>query len=129
MQHPYMESSAWDSKSFTTFYQAFLTCALWASTDDDGTPLDRHHTPRDIALVTRDTLYLECKDFYHANYDDLDAHGSMEQGGHDFFLTRCGHGAGFWDRGTGEVGERLTAAAKVYGSVDLYKGDDGTLYA
>lgn len=38
--------------------------------------------------------------------------------GHDLWLTRSGHGTGFWDRGLGELGDRLTEAAKSYGSPD-----------
>ena len=44
-------------------------------------------------------------------------------------LTRNGHGAGFWDRGLGALGERLTRAAKSHGSVDLYVNDDGKVDA
>ena len=40
---------------------------------------------------------------------------TWEQHGQDFALTRNGHGAGFWDRGYGEVGQALTDAARVYG--------------
>ena len=53
---------------------------------------------------------------------------SESSGGIDFWLTRNGHGAGFWDRGLGAVGDELTAMAKPYGSCDLYKGDNGKLY-
>ena len=35
--------------------------------------------------------------------------------GHDLWLTRNGHGAGFWDRGLGELGERLSEAARSLG--------------
>lgn len=49
---------------------------------------------------------------------DLEATGqTLEQCGHDYILTRNGHGAGFWDRGYGAAGDRLTAAVKVYGEV------------
>lgn len=48
--------------------------------------------------------------------------------GHDFALTRDGHGAGFWDRGLGVIGDRLTDAAKVYGSTGATRGDDGTIW-
>ena len=48
--------------------------------------------------------------------------------GHDLWLTRNGHGAGFWDRGLGEKGEQLTTIAKSMGEKYLYKGDDGELY-
>ena len=51
-----------------------------------------------------------------------------EQDGHDFWLTRNGHGAGFWDRGLGDVGDRLTDIAHGFGECDLYAGDDGRVY-
>jgi hypothetical protein len=69
----------------------------------------------------------DCAEFQAANAEDL-ADLDMVQAGHDFWLTRNGHGAGFWDRGLGDVGDRLTDAAHVYGSVDLYVGDDGLIY-
>ena len=53
----------------------------------------------------------------------------LEALGHDFWLTRNGHGAGFWDRGLGELGDRLTGLAKPYGTVDLYITDDGKVAA
>ena len=50
--------------------------------------------------------------------------------GHDFWLTRCGHGAGFWDGDRPEPAATvLTKASKAYGEVDLYIGDDGKVYA
>jgi hypothetical protein len=53
-----------------------------------------------------------------------------ERSGHDFWLTRNRHGAGFWDRWFGDspqakLGNLLSDAAHVYGSCDLYVGDDG----
>lgn len=68
-----------------------------------------------------------CADFIDANIEDL-AGIDPEQAGHDFWLTRNRHGDGFWDRGLGERGERLSDAARVYSSVDLYVGDDGLIY-
>ena len=38
-----------------------------------------------------------------------------ELAGHDFALTRNGHGTGFWDRGLGEIGDMLTEECKPYG--------------
>ena len=38
-----------------------------------------------------------------------------ELAGHDFALTRNGHGTGFWDRGLGEMGDMLTEECKPYG--------------
>ena len=53
---------------------------------------------------------------------------SAEQIGHDFWLTRNHHGAGFWDRGLEALGERLTAAAQTFGDGDVYLGDDGWVH-
>ena len=53
-----------------------------------------------------------------------------EHFGHDFLLTRDGHGAGFWDRGLGELGEHLSQIARPLGDSEyLYVSEDGTLEA
>lgn len=51
-----------------------------------------------------------------------------EQHGHDFWLTRNGHGAGFCARGYGPVGETLSEAARAFRETDLEVGDDGKIY-
>ena len=86
--------------------------------------------PEAIAAAKRD-----CAMFQEANRADLDA-ATDEQPqrydahhGHDFWLTRNGHGAGFWDRGYSDaLGERLTQAAEAFGGADWYVGDDGMVY-
>lgn len=108
--------------------RAYLETSLWSSTDDDGGPLSGEHDTDNIDAATRAEMLSDCRDFWASNYAYL---RTMDPGqaGHDFWLTRNGHGAGFWDRGLGELGERLTRAAKIYGGVDLYVGDDGLIYA
>ncbi len=44
-----------------------------------------------------------------------------------FWLTRNGHGVGFWDRGLGEVGKKLTEICHQFGEIHLMEGDDGEL--
>ncbi|MBN9237284.1 hypothetical protein QFZ88_005590 [Mesorhizobium sp. YL-MeA3-2017] len=45
---------------------------------------------------------------------------------HDFWLTRCGHGAGFWDEDWPEPhASRLDFAARAFG---VYVGDNGMIY-
>lgn len=73
------------SRSLKTFYDAFLDCALWSSTDDSGRPLEDTYSWHEIDLVCRDRLMLECRDFSDAHYDDLCAHGSWEQCGQDVY--------------------------------------------
>lgn len=70
----------------------------------------------------------DCKSFAADNAEDLAHAGDDGRNGHDFWLTRNGHGAGFWDRGYGKVGDRLTDAAHAWGTSDIYIGDDGKLY-
>ena len=49
--------------------------------------------------------------------------------GHDFFLTRCGHGCGYWDGDWPKgIAEGLDKLAKGFGAYDLYVGDDGPIY-
>jgi hypothetical protein len=83
-----------------------------------------------FTAVTR--AYHECSRFLHDNYDAVwRARGMGEtfvQTGRDLWLTRNGHGAGFWDRNLGALGDRLTEAAKQLGEQDAYLGDDGFIY-
>lgn len=52
-----------------------------------------------------------------------------EQLGHDIWLSRNGHGAGFFDRGYDkDIEKRLMDSAHKIGNVDIYLGDDGLLY-
>jgi hypothetical protein len=118
------------------FTRAYIETMLWASTGDDGEPLDATHGPADIAPEALAEIVQECAAFQADNAADIDA-GPCRAGrspgdvaaGHDFFLTRNGHGAGFWDGDwPDDAGERLTAAAKSWGSAEPYVGDDGRVY-
>ena len=107
--------------------QEYLECALWSTCDDEGNPLDDNYDIEDFDEKTKADLIEDLVDFIDSNRHLLEAAGISA--GHDFWLTRNGHGAGFWDRGLGKIGETLSDAARVYGSVDLYVGDDGKIYA
>ena len=110
-----------------TVVTAYLECALWSSTGEEGEPLDDTYSMDDFAPEATQAARVACADFLAMNRDDLESLDAA-QVGHDFWLTRNGHGAGFWDRVLGEVGERLTANTRPYGTVDVYVGDDGKLY-
>jgi hypothetical protein len=110
--------------------QDYIICALWSSTDDEGNPLDDLYSADDLAPETRKTMEDDLADFVALiEREGIDrSWWSDEQLAHDFWLTRNGHGAGFWDRGQGETGDRLTALSKPYGEQCLYVGDDGLVY-
>lgn len=92
----------------------------------------------DLAPVTLALIIADCEAFetanaatltaaYEAGCDDGSAY-TASRAGHDFWLNRNGHGAGFWDRGLGELGDLLDAAARAVGSVEAYLGGDGKVY-
>ena len=110
----------------STMVQQYAETALWSSHDDDE-PLDANYDVWNIDRKTMREFEQDCAAFLDSNTTDL-AEMDPGQAGHDFWLTRNGHGAGFWDRGLGERGDRLTKAAHVYGGVDLYVGDDGKVH-
>jgi hypothetical protein len=119
--------------STDAFTRGYLDCAEWLLDEE----IDRSAV-NGWALEAITQAAEDCADFQKAQADDLDAYyetykprgnyDTQECAGHDFFLTRNGHGSGFWYRGLGALGERLSKAAKVYSSADAYLGDDGFLY-
>lgn len=107
----------------------YAICALWSSTDGDDVPLDRTYCVGDINEKTLNRMRGDVEEFIDANADALrESKLTDEQIGHDLWLTRNGHGSGFWDRGLGELGKTLSAAAQRMGSANLYVGDDGQIY-
>ena len=107
----------------------YAICALWSSIGDDDCPLDDTHSIDDISPECMASMRQDCADFASANFELIAATGaSDEQTGHDFWLTRNGHGAGFWDRGYGPIGDKLSDAARVYGEAYLYVGDDNLIH-
>jgi hypothetical protein len=106
----------------------YIDAALWSSTHDDGEPLDVMGVEA-IHPDTRKKMRAEVADFVLKNRALLMASGLQDaQIGHDFWLTRNRHGAGFWDRGLGAIGGLLTDACRDFGEVDLYVGDDGKIH-
>jgi hypothetical protein len=112
---------------FTTDY---LICALWSTNDEStpqgGEPLDKNYGIEDIAPETLARMVEDCQVFQRENLADIES--DLGQAGHDFWLTRNGHGAGFWDGDWPEAGDRLTKVSKRFGEFDLYVGDDGLIY-
>lgn len=122
------------------FTRGYIECALWSSMDlsneSGGEPLDKNYSAADIAQETAAKMGADCRKFQAENremlalakYSKNDITDSAHAG-HDFWLTRCGHGAGFWDGDLAkDVGNALTAASKKFKEVDLYVGDDGKIY-
>lgn len=117
------------------FLEDYLTCALWSSTDIfegaedqvNGDPLDKHFDISNINEESKQKAQQDCESFLQ----QVEAAGLElnEDAGHDFWLTRNGHGAEFWDGDyEKEVGQKLTDIAKSFGEANPYVGDDGQVY-
>lgn len=115
-----------------TFTRSYLETALWSSTwsDEPNEPnpatLDSQgYGINDFAPEALAQAILDCAAFQATHDDDLQRYDDAHAG-HDFWLTRNGHGAGFWDGDYAEPeATRLTEAAHAFGEVDLYVNDDG----
>ena len=111
------------------FMRGYIEALYFTDTGEPEQP------PHDAQLSTDALLEIaeNCADFQrlarlrleHAyathNYD-------AAQAGRDFWLTRNRHGAGFWDRGLGAVGDDLTRDAHGFSERNAYIGDDGLIY-
>lgn len=121
------------------FVAAYIEAALWSecvdsSEGDDTSFLDAGYDASDLADEARESIQRACDAFCEVAAVDLASFPGRKQwsqdecAGHDFWLTRNGHGAGFRDRGLGDLGDRLSEVAKRFGGSDAYLGDDGKIY-
>lgn len=116
---------------------SYIETALWSSRDsydDDGSFLDQNYSIDDLApealeRAKKDTsVFLEKAEKI---VSEIDPEYELDQGlaGHDFWLTRNGHGAGFWDGDyPKEIGDALTELSREFGEIDLIVGEDNKLY-
>lgn len=113
------------------FTRQYIETAIWSSSDNadesGGEPLDKNYGPDDIASETMEKMVEDAADF-QKRYAKLLADSGLddEKAGHDFWLSRNGHGSGFFDEGDGL--DELQAAAEGYGVFELDVGDDGLIY-
>ncbi len=120
--------------------RGYLEAALWSSggTKPDGKEvenLDDEYSVKDIDQTSIDLAKADLTKFIDRaeQADVLDAYLTLHDWyafGHDFWLTRNGHGVGFWDRDgiDDEVGKKLTSLAEEFGGLTPYIGDDEKIY-
>jgi hypothetical protein len=106
---------------------------------------DAHHPDAEetkdaeLSDETRLNLEADCRSFWwrfgcYITCDACEGVGyggdPVAQAGHDFWLTRQGHGAGFWDGDwPSPYDDILAKGSRQYGEVGLYLGDDGEIWA
>lgn len=115
------------------FTRGYITAALWTEEEEL-----QNKGWTDLAPQTLQGMMDDCRKFQEqeatmlarATYGNKPGGGDSEYAGQDFWLTRNGHGAGFWDGDLpDDVGESLTEACKRFGETWLYLGDDGLIYS
>ena len=120
------------------FLRGYIVSALWSTpfkdTDGEDKHLDDKYGPEDLNDVTFEKAKADCAEFKEKVGETLNAAYALKpdyhesEAGHHFWLTRCGHGAGFWDNNNyGDAFERLSTVAQSFGSVDWEVTDDGKI--
>lgn len=112
------------SPEMMSVLNGYIEAAIWTAEEELDSEDDVESY---ISNDSRIDAYVDVRNFINTAgslIDDID----HSQVGHDFWLTRNGHGAGFWDRGLGEVGEKLSKIASDMGEKNVYWGDDGKIY-
>lgn len=104
--------------AFATFYQGYVSCLLWTEGVDIGNSSDLSPSLRQESRTDCRNFFDECAELFGANY---------EQAGHDFWLSRNGHGAGFFDGDYAGNERLLQKAARLYGSVSAYYDEENGL--
>ena len=124
MRTPDIHEAAW----------AYLECASCSTSvsDEHGNIVHESLDDTDAQwnLTAVAAAEKQIRDFLSEEVDEIVERCAItpEQLGHDLWLTRNGHGAGFWDRGHGADGQRLTDLCQPMGTDDAYIGEDGTIH-
>ena len=103
------------------FAIAYFECMIWAD-QPEGAALDIEDLEPDFIRAQT----FEAISFY-LRYEYAIGYEAVEQAGRDLWLTRNGHGTGFWDRGDRykdlaigyDFSSLLTEAAERLGSTEL----------
>lgn len=98
--------------------ESYLGCALWTE--------DVDKTIYDVGESTKTTAKTDIKTFIEKAGSLLDG-WTEDEIGHDFWLTRNHHGAGFWDRGR-KGGDELTEIAQTFRELNVWVSELGIVY-
>lgn len=119
-----------------SFTQGYVEAMFWTDTgsDHEEEGLGEDASFAELAPDSLARIVEECRRWQEANatllQEAYERDYSEERAGHDYWLTRNGHGAGFWDREEleeGKLGDKLSKACE-YRSRSIYRGDDDLIY-
>lgn len=116
-----------NAKNLNAFIAGYIEALFFAdtATNSDGETVE-NLAGLELSIPAMEECRQECVQFLDlagskvmlaiAGSDDYD----HAQAGRDFWFSRQGHGAGFWDRGLGMVGDDLHNVAEHFGEKHLY---------
>lgn len=111
------------------FTRGYIEAIFWLVDEEIENPTFAEFSEEALAKADSDcAAFQSCQRKELAKAYDQTKDYDANRAGVDFWLTRNGHGAGFWDRGLGKIGDVLTEAARAFGQCDMYQGDDEKLY-
>lgn len=128
-----------DGKIFAAldeFTQGYIEAMFFTANEEIAEPKFSGLAPETLARIEADCAKFQAnlprdgqgRSALDLAYDYAPIDYDARHAGTDFWFTRNHHGAGYWDRGLGPVGDKLTEAARAFGECDLYQGDNGRLY-
>jgi hypothetical protein len=131
------------------FCADYLECAeftdeeCWMDYDDEGNLTIGFREVEGFAPLTIAQAQVDCDKFEEENATDLATFSETfdrDNAANDLWYSRNGHGTGFWDADTTNLSPwgsrpaaealkaRLHTAAKNFGTLETYVGDDGLVY-
>jgi hypothetical protein len=126
-----------DRENLDLFALSYVEAMLWSTNDESdesgGDPMDSNYSVDDLDPDLIAEIVTDCAAF-RAKFDDaflraacLGRYDAIEQAGHDFWLTRAGHGCGFWETSDWkeEAGAAMTAYCEEVGECYICIGDNG----
>lgn len=126
-----------DHRHFSEFFAAYVGAALWSSYTESepngGETMDQDYDVDDIAAEAYEAMRFDCLRFWMVAgpliFQLSDTPSIVSSAGHDLWLTRNRHGAGYWDGDWPNwLSDRLTPLARSLGEVHLVVGDDTKIH-
>jgi len=111
------------SKDTISMLDSYIEAAIFTAEEELGSEGDLESYINNDSKID---AYTDIRDFVNAAGSLLN-NIDPSQIGHDLWLTRNGHGAGFWDRGLGDVGEKLSQIASKMGERNVFWDDEGKI--
>jgi hypothetical protein len=116
------------------FTVGYLTAMFWTESGESNSPCEGA-TLDDLSEEAWKQAQDDCADFnlladawLHKAYTHGNMSYDMERAGIDFWLSRNGHGAGYFDRDIGTAANGLQKLARSMLGRNVYRGNDGLIY-